>query len=96
MQRLMRSLKILKSATKKGDLAALRIFKFQSVGQLFLQGYTLDEGVCLVYLEAIGPHEKFYRDLKNNWKLAPDHTSASGSISASICLDFSRSVTLRS
>ncbi|MEQ1741910.1 MAG: type II toxin-antitoxin system RelE/ParE family toxin [Candidatus Nitrotoga sp.] len=27
-------------------------------------GYTLDDGVQLVYLEAIGPHENFYRDLK--------------------------------
>ena len=47
---------------KKGDLAALRVFKFRSAGQLFLLGYTLDEGVRLVYLEAVGPHENFYRD----------------------------------
>ncbi|MDD5325195.1 MAG: type II toxin-antitoxin system RelE/ParE family toxin [Polaromonas sp.] len=49
---------------KKGDLAALRVVKFRSVGQLYLLGYTLDEGVRLVYLEAVGPHENFYRDLK--------------------------------
>jgi mRNA-degrading endonuclease RelE of RelBE toxin-antitoxin system len=49
---------------KKGDLAALRVFKFRSAGQLFLLGYTLDEDVRLVYLEAVGPHENFYRDLK--------------------------------
>lgn len=49
---------------KKGDLAALRVFKFRSAGQLFLLGYTLDEGVRLVYLEAVAPHENFYRDLK--------------------------------
>jgi len=49
---------------KKGDLAALRVFKFRSGGQLYLLGYTLDEGVCLIYLEAVGPHENFYRDLK--------------------------------
>ena len=49
---------------KKGDLAALRVFKFRSAGQLYLLGYTLDESVRLVYLEAIGPHENFYRDLK--------------------------------
>ncbi len=47
---------------KKGDLAALRVFKFRSAGQLFLLGYTLDEGIRLVYLEAVGPHENFYRD----------------------------------
>jgi len=49
---------------KKGDLAALRVFEFRNAGQLFLLGYTLDEGVRLVYLEAISPHENFYRDLK--------------------------------
>jgi mRNA-degrading endonuclease RelE of RelBE toxin-antitoxin system len=49
---------------KKGDLAALRVFKFHSKGQLYLLGYTFDEGVRLIYLEAVGPHENFYRDLK--------------------------------
>jgi mRNA-degrading endonuclease RelE of RelBE toxin-antitoxin system len=49
---------------KKGDLAALRVFKFRSGGQLYLLGYTLDEGVRLIYLEAVGPHENFYRDMK--------------------------------
>jgi mRNA-degrading endonuclease RelE of RelBE toxin-antitoxin system len=51
---------------KKGDLAALRVFKFRSAGLLYLLGYTLDEGVRLIYLEAVGPHENFYRDLKGN------------------------------
>jgi len=49
---------------KKGDLAALRVFKFHSGGQMYLLGYTLDEEVRLIYLEAVGPHENFYRDLK--------------------------------
>ena len=49
---------------KKGDLAALRVFKFHSKGQLYLLGYTFDEGFRLIYLEAVGPHENFYRDLK--------------------------------
>ena len=49
---------------KKGDLAALRVFKFRSVGQLYLLGYTLDGALCLIYLESVGPHENFYRDLK--------------------------------
>ena len=44
---------------KKGDLAALRVHKFHSGGLLYLLGYTLDEGVRLVYLEAVGPHENF-------------------------------------
>jgi len=51
---------------KKGDLAELRVFKFHSVGQLYLLGYTLDEDVRLIYLEAVGPHENFYRDFKGN------------------------------
>ena len=38
---------------KKGDLAALRVFKFRSAGQLYLLGYTLEGSVRLVYLEAI-------------------------------------------
>lgn len=50
--------------TKKGDLAALRVYKFKSQGQLYLLGYTVEESVRLVYLEAVGPHENFYRDLK--------------------------------
>ena len=49
---------------KKGDLAALRVFKFRSGSQMYLLGYTLDEEVRLIYLEAVGPHENFYRDLK--------------------------------
>ncbi len=49
---------------KKGDLADLRVYKFRSGGQLYLLGYTLDDAVRLVYLEAVGPHENFYRDLK--------------------------------
>jgi mRNA-degrading endonuclease RelE of RelBE toxin-antitoxin system len=49
---------------KKGDLAALWIYKFCALGQLYLLGYTVDDAVRLVYLEAVGPHENFYRDLK--------------------------------
>ena len=49
---------------KRGDLADLFVFKFRSQGQLYLLGYTLDDQIRLVYLEAVGPHEKFYRDLK--------------------------------
>jgi len=49
---------------KKGDLAALLVYKFKSNGQLYLLGYSLDDGLRLVYLEAIGSHENFYRDIK--------------------------------
>ncbi len=49
---------------KKGVLAELRVHKFHSQGQLYLLGYTVDDAIRLVYLEAIGSHENFYRDLK--------------------------------
>jgi hypothetical protein len=49
---------------KKGDLALLRVYKFRSQGQLYLLGFTLEEDIRLIYLEAVGPHENFYRDLK--------------------------------
>ncbi len=51
---------------KKGDLAQLLVYKFRSQGQPYLLGYTVDEAVRLVYLEAVGPHENFYRDLKRS------------------------------
>jgi mRNA interferase RelE/StbE len=49
---------------KKGDLAQLLVYKFRSQGQLYLIGYTLEQQMRLIYLEALGPHENFYRDLK--------------------------------
>lgn len=49
---------------KKGDLADLFVYEFRSRNQLYLLGYTVDNDVRLVYLEAIGSHENFYRDLK--------------------------------
>lgn len=49
---------------KKGDLTQLWVYKFRSHGQLYLLGYTREEEVRLIYLEALGPHENFYRDLK--------------------------------
>lgn len=51
---------------KKGDLAQLLVYKFRSQGQLYLLGYTVDDAVRLVYLEALGPHENFYRDLRRS------------------------------
>lgn len=49
---------------KRGDLADLLVYKFHSQGQLYLLGYTVDDNVRLIYLEAVGSHENFYRDLK--------------------------------
>ena len=50
---------------KKGDLSQLWVYKFRSQGQLYLLGYTREDAVRLIYLEALGPHENFYRDLKH-------------------------------
>lgn len=49
---------------KKGDLAALSVFKFRSGEQLYLLGYSLDDDVRLIYLEAVGPHQNLSLDLK--------------------------------
>jgi len=49
---------------KRGDLAQLWVYKFRSQGLLYLLGYTREDTVRLIYLEAMGPHENFYRDLK--------------------------------
>lgn len=49
---------------KKGDLASLWVYKFRCMGQLYLLGYTRDDEIRLVYLEALGSHENFYRDIK--------------------------------
>ena len=51
---------------KKGDLAELFVFKFRCHGQLYLLGYTREDRVKLIFLEAVGPHENFYRDLKRD------------------------------
>lgn len=49
---------------KKGDLSKLWVFKFRSNNQLFLLGYSVDDVLRLIYLDCIGPHENFYRDIK--------------------------------
>ena len=50
---------------KKGDLASLFVYKFYCQNQLYLLGYTIDDGICLIYLEAVSSHENFYSDLKH-------------------------------
>lgn len=51
---------------KKGDLADLYVYKFRSQSQLYLLGYTVDDDIRLVFLEAVSPHENFYRDLNRS------------------------------
>ena len=47
---------------KKGDLAGVRVHKFDCVNQLYLLAYWWDED-SRTWL-AVGPHENFYHDLK--------------------------------
>ena len=49
---------------KKGDLAFLRVYKFQMSKQLTLLGYSFDDGTLTLELIALGSHENFYRDIK--------------------------------
>ena len=49
---------------KKGDLVKLFVVKFYAQNHLYLLGYTIDDLIKLVYLEAIGSHENFYRNVK--------------------------------
>jgi len=49
---------------KKGDLSELWVFKFKSTTQLYLLGYSIDDGLRLIYLESIGSHENFCRNIK--------------------------------
>jgi len=48
---------------KQGDLSWLRVHKFRLLGQLTLLGYNIDNDT-LTFI-AFGPHENFYRDIKN-------------------------------
>lgn len=47
---------------KKGDLAGVRVYKFDVQNQLYLLAYELVENT--ITLLALGVHENFYRDLK--------------------------------
>ena len=49
---------------KKGDLAFLRVYKFNMVKQLTLLGYSYEDGTVTLELIALGSHENFYRDIK--------------------------------
>lgn len=49
---------------KEGDLSHLWVYEFRCLNQLYLLGYTCEDAIRLIYLEAIGPHEIFYLDFK--------------------------------
>lgn len=47
---------------KKGDLAGIRVYKFEVQNQQYLLAYEADK--TTITLLALGVHENFYRDLK--------------------------------
>lgn len=51
---------------KKGDLAFLRVYKFNMSKQLTLLGYSYEDGALVLELITLGSHENFYRDLKRS------------------------------
>jgi mRNA-degrading endonuclease YafQ of YafQ-DinJ toxin-antitoxin module len=50
---------------KKGDLNAVRVYKFSMVNQKTLLAYLYDEIEPSLTFIALGSHENFYRDLKS-------------------------------
>jgi len=50
---------------KTGDLRGTFVHKFKMVNQLTLIAYTFEEDALVLILISIGPHENFYRSLKN-------------------------------
>lgn len=49
---------------KKGDLAYLRVHKFQLNNQLVLLGYSWIDAQLELYLLQLGSHENFYKEIK--------------------------------
>ncbi|MBT4082115.1 MAG: type II toxin-antitoxin system RelE/ParE family toxin [Gammaproteobacteria bacterium] len=47
---------------KSGDLAGVKVFKFDCVKRLYLLAYTVSEDQ--LDLLSLGPHENFYQKLK--------------------------------
>ena len=50
---------------KKGDLALVRVYKYKAKTLQYLLAYSVDADKQTITLLAVGPHENFYRDLKN-------------------------------
>lgn len=49
---------------KKGDLAGIRVYKFQVINQLMLLSYSYEEDEKNLTLLSLGSHENFYKKLK--------------------------------
>lgn len=50
---------------KIGDLANIRVYKFRMLDQLTLLAYQYNKQDLSIILLALGSHENFYRNLKN-------------------------------
>lgn len=50
--------------SKHGDLAGIRVHKFNYHGLQYLIAYLIDDVERAITVVAFGPHENFYRDLK--------------------------------
>tara|TARA_R110001592_G_C13187169_1_gene751809 strand:+ start:2919 stop:3194 length:276 start_codon:yes stop_codon:yes gene_type:complete len=50
-------------ASKKGDLAGVRVFKYKVKAQQYLLAYDYDAEFELITLLAVGTHENFYRNI---------------------------------
>lgn len=50
---------------KTGDLAGAQVYKYKLKSQLFLLAYSYIEGELILKFIVHGPHDNFYRDLKN-------------------------------
>ncbi|WP_212111498.1 type II toxin-antitoxin system RelE/ParE family toxin [Bartonella queenslandensis] len=51
---------------KIGDLAGIFVHKFKMAKQLTLLAYSYEDQTITLTLLALGSHENFYRDLKQN------------------------------
>tara|TARA_A100000171_G_scaffold50597_1_gene62441 strand:- start:1444 stop:1719 length:276 start_codon:yes stop_codon:yes gene_type:complete len=49
---------------KKGELSEVRVYKFKMTKLLTLLAYIWEPDLSLITLLKLGPHENFYRDLK--------------------------------
>lgn len=50
---------------KKGDLRAIRVYKFKMQHQLTLLAYSYEDEMLILTFIALGSYENFYRDLKS-------------------------------
>ena len=50
---------------KTGDLAGVQVYKYKRKTQQYLLAYQLNPTKEILTLLALGSHENFYRDLKN-------------------------------